>query len=331
MTVETNLKIEPEGSEPPALGWLLYLAGFGAFLILPRLFLPLVTFLIFVGSAIWVFFDAQQIHKQTGRVVGGNSSTVWSVATLLLWLFLLPVYLLARRRHFRPAPKRRAGPVPGVVWLIVFALLVLVVAMIWRLSTDQTRGVTSRGLGGSERSPAQVAARPEDQPAYVSPETQVARALERSRSEQTQAPADVRKPRAAPQPRRPPPQPVGEQSRAKPEDRPQTFRVGIRPEAVAAARRAASKVRQTQKPSITVIDGHWHVSGRLFNGSFGREESGQINVILQRGGNLLAEQAVFVGPIPPVSIKSYVVVFTVPPDGAPETVTAAATWIPWTD
>lgn len=54
--------------------------------------------LVIIGTAIWVFFDAQKLTQEQKLAVGpgGQSPIIWAVATALLWLIVFPYYLYRR-------------------------------------------------------------------------------------------------------------------------------------------------------------------------------------------------------------------------------------------
>lgn len=56
------------------------------------------TWLLVIGTAIWVGFDASSIGVKRGQIKGlGNSSVAaWVVGCLVLWCLVFPAYLLAR-------------------------------------------------------------------------------------------------------------------------------------------------------------------------------------------------------------------------------------------
>jgi hypothetical protein len=59
-------------------------------------------FLIVVGTAVWVGFDAQELQMRKGRLGGGcvdMGPRSWVVSCLLLWIVALPCYLVARARY----------------------------------------------------------------------------------------------------------------------------------------------------------------------------------------------------------------------------------------
>jgi len=56
--------------------------------------------LIVLGSAIWVLFDAKNIGVKKGLIPGMGNTGPWSwfFATLLLWIVGFPMYLYYRRK-----------------------------------------------------------------------------------------------------------------------------------------------------------------------------------------------------------------------------------------
>jgi hypothetical protein len=66
-------------------------------------------FLLIVGTAVWVGFDARELEMRKGRLGGGPvdmGTRSWVVCCLLLWLIAFPCYLVARSKYvaMRDAP-----------------------------------------------------------------------------------------------------------------------------------------------------------------------------------------------------------------------------------
>ena len=57
-----------------------------------------IVFLIVVGTAIWVWFDARTIgaHKGLVKGVADMGPFAWFLCTLFLWIIAFPVYLAKR-------------------------------------------------------------------------------------------------------------------------------------------------------------------------------------------------------------------------------------------
>jgi hypothetical protein len=72
--------------------------------------------LVVVASAIWVGFDAQARDFSNNSFASG--AWQWAIGTLLLWLIVFPVYLVARERAPLKVPDTQAPsapPLPPVV------------------------------------------------------------------------------------------------------------------------------------------------------------------------------------------------------------------------
>lgn len=83
--------------------WILILA----FIVgLPSIFIPIILFIIVIGSAIAVYYDAEKIGA--GRKTGQESTSsivswtpmTWGLLVMLLWIIMLPMYLIYRKEIF---------------------------------------------------------------------------------------------------------------------------------------------------------------------------------------------------------------------------------------
>ena len=70
-------------------------------------------FLLIVGTAVWVGFDAQELEMRRGRLGGGPidmGTRAWVVCCLFLWVISFPCYLVARSKY---VALRDAPPMPA--------------------------------------------------------------------------------------------------------------------------------------------------------------------------------------------------------------------------
>lgn len=125
---------------PSPVGCLPLFSGFllaTAFAVITGVIAPLVSLLVFVGSVIWVGFDASQIGVKRGQVrgLGDSSVTAWVFGCLLLWGIAFPAYLLARPtlkaiNEGQPLPEplnlaTSIGALSGGVMAICISILVV--------------------------------------------------------------------------------------------------------------------------------------------------------------------------------------------------------------
>lgn len=61
------------------------------------------SFLIVIGTSIWVLADAKTIGVQKGQITGFTDMGVlgWFIACLLLWIIAFPIYLAKRSEYKR--------------------------------------------------------------------------------------------------------------------------------------------------------------------------------------------------------------------------------------
>jgi len=66
--------------------------------------------LIIIGTAIWVYFDAKAIGVKKGQVAGlaNMGPGMWFFATLLLWIVGFPLYL-ANRGKFKTINSKQSA------------------------------------------------------------------------------------------------------------------------------------------------------------------------------------------------------------------------------
>ena len=59
------------------------------------------VFLIVIGTAVWVYFDAKNLGVRKGLVSGiANAGPgTWAAGVLLLWIIAFPMYLAMRPKY----------------------------------------------------------------------------------------------------------------------------------------------------------------------------------------------------------------------------------------
>lgn len=67
--------------------------------------LTLLIWIVVIGTAVWVGFDAGSYKHKHGVGPNKTSPAAWIVGTLLLWIIVFPWYLFARGK----APRRQAS------------------------------------------------------------------------------------------------------------------------------------------------------------------------------------------------------------------------------
>ncbi|OPZ41394.1 MAG: hypothetical protein BWY94_02444 [Actinobacteria bacterium ADurb.BinA094] len=72
--------------------------------------MTLIVFAVVLLSAVLVAVDADRIRKERGLAIGpaNQSPAVWGVATALLWIVVLPYYLIVRNRPVAANVKARS-------------------------------------------------------------------------------------------------------------------------------------------------------------------------------------------------------------------------------
>lgn len=100
--------------------------------------MTLIVFAVVLLSAVLVAVDADRIRRERGLAIGpaNQSPAVWGVATALLWIVVLPYYLIVRNRPVAPGAKARSGGAQvgrGCLFglLAVLALAAVLLGLVW--------------------------------------------------------------------------------------------------------------------------------------------------------------------------------------------------------
>ena len=98
--------------------------------------MTLIVFAVVLLSAVLVAVDADRIRRERGLAIGpaNQSPAVWGVATALLWIVVLPYYLIVRNRPVAANVKTRStGAQIGRGCLFGILLLAAVAALLFGL------------------------------------------------------------------------------------------------------------------------------------------------------------------------------------------------------
>ena len=60
--------------------------------------LTLLIMFVFLGSSIWVFFDATKLGAKPGKGIFDASPQIWLIGCILFWFLVFPIYLIRRRK-----------------------------------------------------------------------------------------------------------------------------------------------------------------------------------------------------------------------------------------
>jgi len=76
------------------------------------------VWLVVIGTAIWVYFDANAIGVRKGLITGlGNMGPGgWAAATLLFWIIGFPLYLAKRGQLKQAVANSEPPPLPESSW-----------------------------------------------------------------------------------------------------------------------------------------------------------------------------------------------------------------------
>lgn len=87
---------------------------------------PLAALVVLV-SALLVYADASRLRRERGLTVGpaNQSPAEWAIATALLWLVVVPYYLIVRNRPVDETAKPRRSGGAQIARGCLFGLLIL--------------------------------------------------------------------------------------------------------------------------------------------------------------------------------------------------------------
>ena len=58
--------------------------------------LTLLILFVFLGSSVWVFFDATKLGAKPGKGIFDASPQIWLIGCFLFWFLVFPIYLIRR-------------------------------------------------------------------------------------------------------------------------------------------------------------------------------------------------------------------------------------------
>jgi len=102
--------------------------------------MTLLVFAVVLLSAVLVAMDAERIRRERGLAIGpaNQSPAVWGLATLLLWIVVLPYYLIVRHKPVAANLKARSvggqvgrGCLFGLLLIAVIAGLIIVLPLVF--------------------------------------------------------------------------------------------------------------------------------------------------------------------------------------------------------
>ena len=58
--------------------------------------LTVLILFVFLGSSVWVFFDATKLGAKPGKGIFDASPQIWLIGCFLFWFLVFPIYLIRR-------------------------------------------------------------------------------------------------------------------------------------------------------------------------------------------------------------------------------------------
>jgi hypothetical protein len=63
-----------------------------------QMLLTLLLVSMFIGSSVWVFYDATKLGAKPGKGMFDASPQIWLIGCFLFWFLVFPIYLVRRRK-----------------------------------------------------------------------------------------------------------------------------------------------------------------------------------------------------------------------------------------